>query len=73
MRVGEEPNLRAQDGWKPRMLCGDCEQKFGLLEKRFADNCFYPIINGEKVRFVMGLEKVWCQVLQSSGKENGSE
>lgn len=48
MRFGESPNLRVQDGWKPKMLCADCEQKFSLWEKRFADNCFYPIINGEK-------------------------
>lgn len=48
MRFGEAPNLRVQDGWKPKMLCGDCEQKFALWEKRFADNCFYPIANGEK-------------------------
>ena len=50
MRFGETPNLRVQDGWKPKMLCGDCEQNFALLEKRFADNCFYPIINGEKAQ-----------------------
>lgn len=48
MRFGEVPNLRVQDGWKPKMLCGKCEQGFSLFEKRFADDCFYPLINGEK-------------------------
>ena len=48
MRFGEVPNLRVQDGWKPKMLCEDCEQKFALMEKRFADICFYPLTNGEK-------------------------
>jgi len=36
------------------MLCGDCEQKFALLENRFADNCFYPIVNGEKSQIHYG-------------------
>ncbi|MDA2911390.1 hypothetical protein MYX04_10715, partial [Nitrospiraceae bacterium AH_259_D15_M11_P09] len=54
MRFGEAPNLRVQDGWKPKMLCGDCEQNFALLEKRFADNCFYPIVNGEKSQIHYG-------------------
>ena len=54
IRFGEAPNLRVQDGWKPKMLCGDCEQKFALLEKRFAESCFYPIVNGDKSQIHYG-------------------
>jgi len=48
IRCGEVPNKRMQDGWRPKMLCGNCEQKFGAWEKYFADNCFYPITNGKE-------------------------
>ncbi len=45
IRCGEVPNQRRQDGWKPKMLCEDCERKISAWEKYFADKCFYPIIN----------------------------
>ncbi len=50
IRFGEAPNLRVQDGWKPKMLCEECEGRFSLLETRFADNCLYPIGSGESSR-----------------------
>ena len=46
IRLSDTPNLRVQDGWKPRMLCGKCEQRFGVWEKAFAEECFGPIVNG---------------------------
>ena len=42
-RLSENPNLRVQDGLKPRMLCWDCEQLFASWEKTFAERCFVPI------------------------------
>ena len=47
-RLSENPNLRVQDGLKPRMLCWDCEQLFASWEKTFAERCFVPI-NGASV------------------------
>ena len=44
IRFSETPNMRVQDGWKPRMLCRDCEQRFAVWEKAFAENCFVPIL-----------------------------
>lgn len=36
-------NLRVQDGIKIRLLCRDCEQKFGQYEKYFVEEIFKPI------------------------------
>ena len=47
-RSSESPNIRAQDGWKPRMLCRDCEEVFSSWEKRFSEICFVPLNNGDK-------------------------
>jgi hypothetical protein len=43
-RGGDEPNLRVQDGPKKRLLCGDCEQRFSIREKWFAETVFTPYI-----------------------------
>ena len=53
IRFSEAPNVRVQDGLKPRMLCGDCEQKFATWEKNFAEKCFVPILNGtaDRIRY----------------------
>ena len=45
-RLSENPNLRIQDGLKPRMLCSNCEQMFAPWEKTFAEKCFVPINRG---------------------------
>lgn len=47
IRFSGRPNVRVQDGWKPRMLCAACEQRFGTWEKAFAENCFVPILEGK--------------------------
>ena len=45
-RFSQSPNRRVQDGWKPRMLCWNCEQRFATWEREFAENCFVPINSG---------------------------
>ncbi len=45
-RFAESPNLRVQDGLKPRMLCKDCEQLFASWEKAFSEECFVPLNEG---------------------------
>ncbi len=53
IRFLEAPNVRVQDGWKPRMLCSGCEQRFAAWEKSFAEKCFVPILNGtaDRIRY----------------------
>ncbi len=46
-RFSQNPNLRVQDGWKPQMLCRDCEQLFSTWEKMFAEECFVPLNSGD--------------------------
>ena len=41
-RTSENPNIRAQDGLNPSMLCGNCEQLFSPWEKQFAEKVFKP-------------------------------
>lgn len=43
LRPGETPNKRVQDGYKPRFLCGDCEQQLGEWEKIFSEKVFVPL------------------------------
>ena len=45
-RSSNNPNLRVQDGLKPRMLCKDCEQLFSSWEKKFSEKCFVPLNSG---------------------------
>ncbi len=54
MRSSDTPNLRSQDGWKPRMLCGGCEQRFGTWEKQAAERLFVPLHDGVADRFTYG-------------------
>ena len=46
IRFSQCPNLRVQDGLKPRMLCWNCEQLFSSWEREFAEKCFVPINSG---------------------------
>lgn len=41
-RNAENPNKRPQDGYKPRLLCNECEGIFGRWERKFANEIFYP-------------------------------
>ena len=45
-RSSQIPDLRVQDGLKPRMLCKSCEQLFSTWEKAFAETCFVPFNSG---------------------------
>jgi len=42
LRAGTEPNLRAQDGVKVPLLCEQCEQRFSVFERSFAQGLFRP-------------------------------
>jgi hypothetical protein len=42
----ESPNIRRQDGVKQRLLCVECEQRFGSRESYFATQVFKPILAG---------------------------
>jgi hypothetical protein len=43
VRSSQDPNRRAQDSWKVRLLCRDCEQRFSKLETIFSNGLFRPI------------------------------
>lgn len=43
LRQGTNVDKRQQDGWKERLLCTDCEQLFGLWEKRTSELVFIPL------------------------------
>jgi hypothetical protein len=51
IRRGDQPNKRVQDGWKVKMLCEDCEQRFGKLEKKFAEKIFDSVANDGEIQF----------------------
>jgi hypothetical protein len=42
LRFSSQPNRRVQDGRKLPMLCTDCERRFSILEKAFAEIVFQP-------------------------------
>jgi hypothetical protein len=42
-RIGLAPNRREQDGFKERLLCGDCERLFSGWETQVAESIFIPI------------------------------
>lgn len=46
-RQATDPNKRQQDGPKYYLLCEECEQRFSLAEKYFAENIFHPYLNRE--------------------------
>jgi len=50
MRYGEAINKRVQDGEKAYLLCPDCEQKFSVWEKAFAEKVFTPINEGNPLK-----------------------
>jgi len=48
------PNLRKQDGDKPKLLCEDCEQLFSQAERKFAKNVFQPYHESGTTSFTYG-------------------
>jgi len=53
-RFGENPNKRAQDGFKEYLLCGDCEAVLNKWETEFATNVFHPLVTGSNNYFEYG-------------------
>lgn len=51
MRRLSLPNKPIQDGIKVKLLCSDCEIRFGVAETYFSKKIFYPIINQEVTSF----------------------
>ena len=51
-RKAENPNKRPQDGYKPRLLCHQCEQTFSKWEDRFAKEIFYPFSDKNIEQFI---------------------
>jgi len=49
-----KPNLRRQDGDKPKILCNDCEQRFSEAEKNFAEKVFEPYHESGTTSFSYG-------------------
>lgn len=45
MRNAGNPNIVAQDGPKCLMLCPDCEDRFSVWEKHFAETIYHPFYN----------------------------
>lgn len=43
-----------QDGWKPKLLCHECEQRFGGWEKTFSERVFVPYHEGTSQAFRYG-------------------
>lgn len=45
LRGGQNFNKRVQDGLKTYLLCSECEDRFGKLEKYFAEDIFCPVVD----------------------------
>src|SRR5215471_10370064 len=43
IRDNHTPNRRIQDAETVRMLCRDCEQRFGVWEREFAGKVYWPL------------------------------
>lgn len=46
-RSGINPDKRAQDGLKTRLLCDQCEQRLSSWERPFAEQVFAPLCDGK--------------------------
>ncbi len=53
IRFGQQPNKRAQDGFKFRWLCIDCEKLFNKWETLFSSKIFHPLNqnSAEQIRY----------------------
>ena len=52
MRLSDNPDKRAQDGYKLYWLCSDCEARFSIWETKFANNIFHLFVNDELTKSV---------------------
>jgi hypothetical protein len=62
-RNPNNPNRRLQDGDKFRLLCKNCEQRFGNAESQFATNVFSPFHETDCDEFSYG---PWLQYFMTS-------
>ncbi|MYL65991.1 hypothetical protein GLW07_21875 [Bacillus hwajinpoensis] len=51
IRNAVNPNVRIQDLSKEHLLCKECEQRFAIFEKRFAEQIFHPFHSENKKLF----------------------
>jgi len=51
IRQAVNPNLRKQDFPTIKLLCADCEERFSLWEKRFAEAIFFPFHKDGQKKF----------------------
>jgi hypothetical protein len=68
-RFGPNINLRVQDGWKPKLLCKECEKEFNKSETPFAAKMFYPLHQDEALRLSRGpwfRYDSWCMKFAAS-------
>ena len=47
IRTATNPNYRQQDSIRIKLLCEDCEQRFSVVEKSFAEQVFRPYVDNE--------------------------
>lgn len=69
LRFGQNVNLRAQDGLKPKFLCKECEERFNKFETPFAAKLFYPLHQEEALRLSRGpwfRYDSWCMKFAAS-------
>lgn len=50
LRFGEAMNRRVQDGEKAHLLCSECELRFSVWEKAFAEEVFAPVNAGAPLK-----------------------
>jgi len=51
IRLGQNPNVRVQDGFKEYWLCDECESRLNAWETEFANRIFYPSVQEDKNSF----------------------
>jgi hypothetical protein len=69
IRLGNNINLRVQDGLKPKLLCKECEERFNKSETPFAAKMFYPLHKDEALRLSRGpwfRYDSWCMKFAAS-------
>jgi hypothetical protein len=54
LRGAVSPNLRVQDSSKEELLCDECEGRFSVFERAFAENAFNPVQEDSFARLEYG-------------------
>lgn len=58
LRCAENPNKPMQDGFKQKLFCKDCEERFSKLETYFANTFFHTYINDYLDEYLAETSKV---------------